>query len=214
MTYIGVDGCKAGWIAIEIDDSGFVGAHLASTIADVTVADVVAIDIPIGLTDGPRQADIAARSRASRSSSVFSTPRRELLEAATYAEARAIAARRGGPSLSSQAYRLGPKILEVDAWLVSAGCRVAEVHPEVSFVQMNGGHKLAWSKKSWNGMRERASLLRTEGVVVPDDLGAAGAAGIDDVLDAAAAAWTARRIHHGEAERYPPASADGTAIWA
>jgi predicted RNase H-like nuclease len=214
MRFIGVDGCKAGWIAIEIDDVGFVAAHLAPTIIDVPVGDVVAIDIPIGLTDAPREADVAARARASRSSSVFSTPRRELLEAVTYADARALAARSGGPSLSSQAYRLGPKILEVDAWVASAGCRVAEVHPEVSFVEMNGGRKLAWSKKSWNGMRQRAGLLEAHGVVVPDDIDIAGSAGIDDVLDAAAAAWTARRIHRVEARRYPESSADGTAIWA
>ena len=214
MTYVGVDGCTKGWVAVVLDDEGFLDAVLAPTIADVPSGDVIGIDIPIGLTEAPREADAAARVRASRSSSVFSTPRRALLEAPTYAEARAIAAALGGPSLSSQAYRLGPKILEVDAWLPSATCRVAEVHPEVCFVEMGGGRKLRWSKRSWNGMRERWGLLAAEGIVVPDEIGDAGIAGVDDVLDAAAAAWTARRIHRGVALRCPPTSDDGTAIWA
>lgn len=214
MTFVGVDGCTKGWVTVVVDDAGFVEAHLASTIAEVPIGDVIGIDIPIGLTEGPREADAAARARASRASSVFSTPRRELLEAPSYAEARSLAAQLGGPSLSSQAYRLGPKILEVDAWITAAPCRVVEVHPEVCFVEMNRGRKLRWSKKSWNGMRERSALLATAGIVVPEEIGGAGTAGIDDVLDAAAAAWTARRVHHGDAFRYPPTSADRTAIWA
>jgi predicted RNase H-like nuclease len=58
------------------------------------------------------------------------------------------------------------------------------------------------------------------GIVLPDDLGSAGrAAAVDDVLDAAAAAWTARRVAHGQAHPLPDPPehlTDGrtAAIWA
>ena len=39
--------------------------------------------------------------------------------------------------------------------------------------------------------------------MVPDDLGPAGLAGADDVLDAAAGAWTARRVAAGTARSFP-----------
>lgn len=215
---LGVDACKSGWVAVEIDDAGFVAAHLGRTIDDVHATTshvaVIAIDIPIGLLNvGTREADVAARSRATNASTVFSTPPRSLLTAPTYTEARALAAELGGKSLSSQAYWLGPKILEVDAWLAKEPRRAFEVHPEVSFVEL-AGRKLRRGKKTWAGARERSELLRSAGIVVPDDLGEAGDAGVDDILDAAVAAWTARRIARDKAVRYPPESSDGTAIWA
>lgn len=54
--------------------------------------------------------------------------------------------------------------------------------------------------------------------LLPDDLGAAGRTPPDDVLDAAAAAWTAHRIAHGRAHSLPDPpehDADGrpVAIW-
>jgi predicted RNase H-like nuclease len=55
--------------------------------------------------------------------------------------------------------------------------------------------------------------------VVPDELGEAGKAAPDDVLDAAAAAWGAHRIATGQAVSYPDppqqtAAGDKIAIWA
>jgi hypothetical protein len=53
-------------------------------------------------------------------------------------------------------------------------------------------------------MHRRRLLADTAGIVLPDDLGPAGrAAAVDDVLDAAAAAWTARRVAHGQARPLP-----------
>jgi len=66
----------------------------------------------------------------------------------------------------------------------------------------------------------RAALLAAAGITLTADLGPAGrVAGVDDVLDAAAAAWTARRVAAGHAVSLPSPPetySDGLpcAIWA
>jgi predicted RNase H-like nuclease len=182
---------------------------------------VVAIDIPIGLpSEGSRQADLLARTVVgARASSVFSTPVRAALAAGTHAEATTISAQLTGRGLSRQAYALATKILDVDRWVRTASEPPIEVHPEVCFATM-AGHPLQHPKSTWAGSVERRRLLARAGVMVPDELGLAGEmAGPDDVLDAAAAAWTAQRFLHDQAVSYPatPESfSDGhlAAIWA
>jgi predicted RNase H-like nuclease len=195
------------------DDGRFVDASFARTFAELLLnvpgAEAVGVDIPIGLAgEGPRLADVAARAFVGpRRSSVFPTPPRVALAAATYAEARITA-----PSLSAQSYALGKKILEVDACLEH---RVFEVHPEVSFAALAGRH-LQHSKRTWNGQHERRKLLAGAGLMLPDYL-AAGGVPVDDVLDAAVAAWSAGRKVNGEAGTLPeePPTQDGrlVAIW-
>jgi hypothetical protein len=71
--------------------------------------------------------------------------------------------------------------------IASRDGRVVEIHPEVSYRAM-AGQPLEYSKKSWNGTSLRRLLLAQHGIVLPEDLGKAGLAPLDDVLDAAAAA--------------------------
>ena len=64
----------------------------------------------------------------------------------------------------------------------------------------------------------RRSLLASNGMELRDDLGPAGVAGGDDVLDAAAAAWTANRVANGAAASLPSEPEVGSdshwaAIW-
>ena len=78
-----------------------------------------------------------------------------------------------------------------------------EAHPELSFAALAGA-PLASRKSTWAGAAERRSLLERAGIVLPGDLGRAGAqAAVDDVLDAAAVAWTARRVAAGSARSLP-----------
>ena len=82
------------------------------------------------------------------------------------------------------------------------------------------GASASASKKSWQGMVERRAALETAGIrlgEVPDDVGRRAA--VDDVLDAAVVAWTARRLRDGEARSFPGSPSTGvngveTAIWA
>jgi predicted RNase H-like nuclease len=121
----------------------------------------------------------------------------------------------GVPMLSRQAWALVPKIVEA-ATIAKSDARVFEVHPEVSFREL-AGECLAWSKKSWNGLLLRRRLLAEAGVALPDGISEVAGAVADDVVDAAVAAWSARRIATGTARSFPdpPEKSDGrrVAIW-
>ena len=80
---LGLDGCKGGWVGALLSPGGAVSWHfLADLRAGLALgADVVAVDIPIGLPDaGPRRCDQLARARLGpRGSSVFPAPVRAAL---------------------------------------------------------------------------------------------------------------------------------------
>lgn len=212
---LGVDACKTGWIGIVLADDDAPTACHAREIADLVATaagrerlDVVAIDIPIGLADrGRRQADELARKAAgARRQSVFMTPVRPALEAEDYATANRESQRINNSGISSQAYALRTKVLQVDRWIRHAEARVVEVHPEVCFAELAklSGGPLTAGKKSWTGAQQRTALLAGQGIEPAADLGSAGsAAAVDDVLDAGVAAWTARRVARGEARSLP-----------
>ena len=195
----GVDACRGGWVAIVLEDGRFADSLLAASFPRLleALADAawVGVDIPIGLpSEGARAADAAAREFVGpRRGSVFPTPPRAALLAATYAEARQVV-----PSLSAQSFALAAKIREVESCLED---RLFEVHPEVSFAAL-AGRQLAHSKRSWNGQTDRRRLLQKAGITLPEEL-AAGDAAADDVLDATIAAWSALRKANGEAATLP-----------
>jgi len=208
---LGVDACSKGWVGVA-DDGNRCQAYFGGTITQVVAAaeadgpfDVVAIDIPIGLPDADgRQADeLARRELGPRRSSLFMTPVRRALLADDHASASRINRELTGSGISMQAFRLKPKLLEVEAWVLTTSRTVIEVHPELSFTGMAGA-PLATRKATWAGAVERCGLLRAEGLVMQGGLGEAGRlAGVDDVLDAGAAAWTARRYLDGVARSLP-----------
>jgi predicted RNase H-like nuclease len=205
-TVAGVDGCSRGWIAVALLDGRFARAELGRSFAELLphLADavVIAVDIPIGLPEGPdpRPADVETKKLlGKRASSVFTTPPRAVLEAPTYTEANRLSKNRFKHGISAQSYALRKKIFEVDA-VAASDDRIYEVHPEISFTAMNGA-PVPWPKKTWDGIATRLHLLDAAGIVIPADLGPAGATPPDDVLDAAAAAWSAQRIAASTANR-------------
>jgi predicted RNase H-like nuclease len=224
---LGVDACKRGWIAVAVDDAvtgawvaGNIDALMARARADGPVA-VVAIDMPIGLPDrGYRQADLLARAAiGSLWPSVFMTPVRQALLAADHGTASAINRELTGHGISIQAFALKPKLLQVEQWAAQATVRIVETHPEVCFARLAGA-PLTARKSSWAGAEHRRALLADAGISLTGDLGGAGAsAGVDDVLDAGAAAWAARQVLRGQARPMPDPPeihSDGwpAAIWA
>lgn len=213
---LGVDACRAGWVGVVLDDGAADGtrveAYVAATI-DALVAgaselgglDAVAVDIPIGLPDaGRRRADVLARAEIGRlRSSVFMTPVRPALLAPDHPTAVRLNRDLAGEGVSVQAFALRVKLLQVDAWVRTAGVPVVEAHPEVSFARMHGS-PLTSRKATWAGGEARRRLLAEQGVVLAGELGLGGLdAGPDDVLDAGAAAWTARRVARGTAASLP-----------
>jgi predicted RNase H-like nuclease len=194
MRVAGIDGTKGGWVAIVLDDGKVVADHLLHPIEtrfeELADVEILAIDVPVGF--GPRAADAAARAYlAGAASTVFTTPAREVLEVPF------------GPGLgvSAQAHAIGARILHVTR-LAEEDDRIHEVHPEVSFRAMNGGTPLRHRKKAAGGALERLALLERQGIVL-GSLGESAFAPLDDVLDAAAAAWTANRIALGIASTLP-----------
>ena len=87
-------------------------------------------------------------------------------------------------------------------------------HPEADVDMV----RIRRSKKTWNGLMERRHLLTGVGISIPDDDPELDGVVSDDVVDAAAAAWSARRIAAGTAVSMPAPperSPDGrdVAVW-
>lgn len=216
----GVDGCPYGWVSAvyNLDTQKFavfVHGSFGEVLQHLGGAEIIAVDIPIGLPDaaepGGRLCDRVARSLLGpgKTSSVFSPPCRAVLDCGTYRQALEV--NRGSSShgigLSIQAYNIVGKIREVDQALGAQWQdRVREVHPELSFRALNGGRVLGSGKKSQLGRNQRRRLLARNGF---PRLGsilrnlAGKKASVDDILDACAACWTARRIVNGDAEQIP-----------
>ena len=235
----GVDGCKAGWIALTLPPGGQPAAavfHTFAGLVDGLPGDaVIAVDMPIGLPErtglGGRAAENAVRPLlGARQSSVFSVPSRTAIYAGDYAEACARAAETSDPprKVSKQLFNIAPRIREIDGLLrafPAVAGRVFEVHPEVAFWRLNGGHALDEPKKVTSRPYEPGLALR-RGLLIAAGLPAAAVnaappkgAGTDDLLDALACAAVARRLHRGEAQPFPdppPRDAFGLriAIWA
>ena len=226
MRVLGVDGCVGGWIVVELTDGAVSDCRFATSFAEVVAADATAIgvDIPLGeppdISDGGRTTDQAARDflEGRAKACVFSAPPWAVSLVDDYAIANPLARELTGKGLTKQSHALRNKIVDATPHWRAAPHRVHEVHPEVSF-QALAGHAIGPSKKTWAGNRARLALLASAGIVLPDDVGEAGAKGAtDDVVDAAVVAWSATRIARGEAESLPePPEHDGdgrpVAIW-
>jgi len=208
----GVDMAGGGWAVVVLEENRVVDAFRCESFAEALHVDaqVVAVDIPIGIPEtGPRPADVAARRFVGpRASSVFPTPVRRVLEAPTYAEARALALELTGKSVSAQSYALRRRILEVDEH-ASRDERVIEVHPEVSFSEL--ARRPLLPKKRTDGQAERRELLMEAGIELPESVPRIAE---PDLLDATIAAWSASRFARGEALPLPEGHEDRIgAIW-
>ena len=157
---------------------------------------------------GGRACDRLARQLlGSRRSSVFSPIGRICLQVDNRERASQLSIERGGIGIGVQSWGLRKKLLEIDQLMTPAKQQtVREVHPEVSFCEMNAGRPLNHRKKSPDGQCERVSALKHGGLpkafLTPLNTLRSGR---DDFLDACAALWTAERIHRGTAKRIPSA---------
>jgi len=209
MRVAGVDGARHGWVAVSLEASGpavtvRAGPSLDTLLApdiDPAGTTVVGIDMPLGLLEtGWREADRAARRLLGpRRSSVFAIPPRAVWAEASYPAANLRCRELTGQGLSAQAWGLRAKLLEANQYRQTCGHPLYEVHPELAFGAMAGA-PLAASKHTGPGRDERRRLLARAGLEIPAGIPAAL---IGDVLDAAAVAWSARRIAAGHAVTVP-----------
>jgi predicted RNase H-like nuclease len=232
MRVLGVDayrkGPRKGWIGVELDHGAFVDAHIADRLTTLLSAvndiQAVGIDMPLGLVEtGRRQTDLDAHAfLGPRRNSVFLMPLRAVWKREDntwYDDSWEQANQRcwqlsrnelfpDGYGLSRQAWGLRVKLCEANECLATKKYPLYEVHPEVSFAAMNG-KPLEHRKISWAGHVTRRALLAKHDIHLPDELGDAGNARLDDVLDAAAAAWSAHRIATGHASQLPTEPSPG-----
>ena len=172
-TVAGVDGCKAGWIAVVRRVGAAPQAAVYANVADLVDAlephAVIAVDMPIGLPErvghGGRGPERLVREKlGARQSSVFSIPSR----AAVFAEvapfttveewygahrrASVVARATSEPprAISIQAFGIFSRIRELDVLLRARPglCdRVVESHPEAAFWRLNGEREMQTPKK-------------------------------------------------------------------
>lgn len=217
-TIAGINGCKDGWFCIfEEMPSRQLATKVFHTIADLIKhaehVGVIAIDVPIGLTDrGPRACDVEARKMLGpvRGTSVFPAPIRAALDASSYDEACQRSFDAQQKKIPKQAWAIYPKIRQLDELLQARPelCeRVFEVHPEVSFCAWNGMEPIVEPKAKAAGAARRRALIdahfgstafeairkRYTKTSVQDD----------DIFDAFAALWTAERISRAESKSLP-----------
>lgn len=168
--------------------------------------EVIAVGCNIGLLEKPvqggRTCDREARRLLGfpRSGAIVSAPIRPALEAKTYADADRL---NGG--MSSVAYNHLRHTAELDAAIEPYWQRtVYEVHPELSFYQLNGDQPMHYSKHGDRGPAERRALLEKRVVGVKQIIDARlRRVRHAHLLDAAACLWTARRIAGRQVSRLP-----------
>lgn len=190
------DGDRRGgqWVCVALDAQKPLVATrktFAEVLSEFADAAVVAVDMPVGFpTGGPgRRCDLEAAALVG-ASRVFPTYPREVYELEAHGDGTRLCIDRGWKKINRQSHGLRQRIFEVEPHTNV----VVEVHPEVSFFEMNRRTRLP-SKHTWTGLMMRRRLLEAEGIAFPEFVGVD--VGSCDLLDAAAVAWTARRVGHG-----------------
>ncbi len=206
----GVVPCSGGWLAVTGKLQGVTllpeGGQVLETLVEVLdyrpSFDVVAIHAPIGLLGDPvtggRACDRAARAVLGqpRAGAVFTPPSRRLLASEDWTATT--------ERLSAVTWQMVPHIEEVAREIGSYHQRtVYEIHPELSFFQLNDDQPLRHSKRLVAGQRERRALLEARLPGIERVLDDPPHAPYGRILEASAALWTARRIAARAVTRIP-----------
>ena len=219
LPYWGIDNCTGGWFCVGLGNDSEYNCFPESNIETAhrrikeSGGKIALIDMPIGLPDGKaaRVCDQKARRFIGpRSSSVFSVPCREVIEAYKsgvgkedkVAKGKKESQRITGGPLSEQTWGIAPKIAEVDDFVRNDGVILREVHPEVCFRALNDSEYLYDHKETAQGEKKRLTICSRYFADASQLLAnARRCKGVkpDDVLDALAAAITAKL---GEANGY------------
>jgi predicted RNase H-like nuclease len=201
--------CAPGWLVASAKLHGAtfapeaprVLASFAEVLDERPSFSVIALNAPVGYVDGAREGgrtcDRMARALLGRrGSTVHNAPTRASLKE------DAVVTDEGLDAVTNVLLR---RYREVAAEMAPYRQRIVfEVHPELSFFQINGDVPLRWSKKFEAGMEERIALLKKR---VPGSERILEAE-LEDVptshlVDVVAMLWTARRIFARAGTRLP-----------
>ncbi|WP_199200513.1 PfkB family carbohydrate kinase [Alkalicaulis satelles] len=211
---LGLDGAPGGWAGVFYDLNALEPPRTAlfARFQDAldTGAQLIAVDMPIGLPDQPlpdgragRACEQAARERLGvRRNSIFPTPLRAAFAGASRAEADALSRAAGGKGVAAQSFALFSKIREIDALMTAQleGC-VHETHPETLIAVLTGAPAVH-GKTTPEGRAERLALLEAHGLprtlFEPHPFNTRQARP-DDLVDAGLCLLTALRIAAAQA---------------
>jgi predicted RNase H-like nuclease len=215
----GVDGCPGGWLCVILDtDTGAFRVSLFRLAAELLAHDpfiqLMTIDMLIGLVStGRRRCDELARNLlGNRHVCVQNAPIRPALYAPSRLAASAVTHAAVNRQVGSNEWALYPKIINLDLAITPLHQRWCfEIHPEVSFCGWNNGVPIQDEKDSDAGRQAREALIDAAWPNArPDLLASLQQQGmsrdhyaLDDLNDAFAALWTARKILLGQAQRIP-----------
>lgn len=213
--YIGVDGCKGGWIA-AIYDRGSFEIKKYSSVDELVEANKnyneLLIDMVIGLQSNKDEVrpDNAARALIpGRTSTIFAVPARQ----AVYAETRA-AIREANKSaldkdLPAQAIAIIPKMRELDEFLQENPAhknRLKESHPEVCFSRLNGSVVMS-RKADEAGITERVGIIKQYMPEITEEYIYQEAkrfkCNADDIVDSIVLCITANLVAQGKTDVIP-----------
>ena len=165
MDFLGVDGCKGGWLAVKLSLFGDWEVNLFRSFSQLwekhAAAALILVDIPIGLRAGTstkgsrerqeRRCDKEARKLIGpRRSAVFRVPCRPAVYAESYDQAIAKNEKLTGTRIFKATWNIVGKIREVDEFLSSnpeARNSIREIHPELCFWSLNRCRPLHYPKR-------------------------------------------------------------------
>lgn len=208
----GIEPCPGGWLVVSAKLQGIAlapqGPEVFERFTDILdyrpSFSVLAIHLPLGLPSdkvpGGRKCDRDARTvlHWPRSAAIASPPSRKELKTWERGDT-------GVQRLSVVTRSLMPRIVEVYQHLSSYHQRTLfEVHPELSFFQLNDDRPLRFSKHAQAGLDERCELLTRKIPGVERVLTAKlDGVRLSHLLDGAADLWTARRLFARAVSRLP-----------
>ena len=214
---IGIDGCKSGWFSIWENQDKSIHSSVFSNLNELKnffkneSRLILGIDMPVVLSEViPRQADQLARKLLSKkASSVFTAPTPEMLNQPNYEKASLVSKRLFGKSMSLQSWYLFPKIKDVQTMIHHEDMQIYEIHPELSFRAMNNEQVILESKKTHEGFALRNALLSMhfKNFIFEDIRNQHARKDVmdNDILDALAVLWSAKRIQSNQASYLPQA---------
>ena len=219
MKTLGIDGCRAGWIAISVDDdnAGYWLLESDEALGEYFEKfDRIFIDVPIGLTEEEyvRECDDKLRDvlGPDYQASVFNPPIRPALYAPTYAEASMTSYEITGKKISIQSWNIMPNIKTVDQYLQdneNLRDKIFESHPELLFRILNGNNSILQKKATKKGLRHRLKLLKDNSKYADDffrdikEEYRRNQVDEDDIVDAMSLALFALRSVDGEMKTLP-----------
>lgn len=215
--FVGVDGCKGGWIAAIQDGGNFrleKYTNISALVNENADYNEMLVDMVIGLqskASDVRPDNVARALIPGRTSTVFAVPARQAVYADTKEEIREANKNALGKDLPAQTIAIIPKMRELDEFLQQNPTyknRLKESHPEVCFARLNGSVVMS-RKATPEGISERVQIIREYLPEITEDYVYREAKQLrcnaDDIVDAIVLSITANFAAHGKTDVIPEA---------